>query len=253
MRYLSKNRGFVITEAALLALAAFFRFALLGYGTMALCLFAAAVVVALFKLLSIMKRRFYYTALALRTLLIFLLSVAVLMTAYAEYFIITASHGSAGEDAPYVIVLGAGVHGTEPSLSLTDRLEPALDYLEKHPDAKAVLSGGQGKGENVTEAACMAGWLEERGIGRNRLILEEKAESTEENVSLSLALIEADGGDRAGRVGIISSEYHLYRSVYIAKELGAEAFGIPGSTSLPVLRLNYFLREAAAVWALWLS
>lgn len=247
------NRTFWIIEAVLLALAAFFAFALLGYGTLALILAGAAAAVALFKLLDMLKRRFFYTALILKTLLIFFIVIGVIMTAYTEYFIIAASGGKPDEEAPYVIVLGAGVNGTTPSLSLMDRLEPALDYLEKHPQTRAVLSGGQGEGESISEALCMADWLEENGIDRERLILEDKALSTEDNITFSLALIDEYGGSSQGRVGVVSSEYHMYRSIYIAKEQGADAFGIPGDTSLPILKINYFLREAAAVWSLWLD
>lgn len=43
--------------------------------------------------------------------------------------------------ADAVIVLGAGVNGTEPSLSLRTRLDKAVDYLERWPDIPAVLTG----------------------------------------------------------------------------------------------------------------
>lgn len=248
-----KNKVFWIAEGALLVLAVFFRFALTGYGALSLILFAVALAVAAFKLLAILSVKRHGTAVALRIILIVLIAAAVGLTAYAEYFIIGAAGGDADEDAPYVIVLGAGLNGTEPSLSLIDRLEPTLEYLEDHPDSYAVLSGGQGEGEDITEAAGMFGWLTQRGIAPDRLILEEEAVSTQENIEFSLDLIEEHGGDPAGRVGIVSSDYHIYRAEYIAKALGAEPVGIPGRTKLPLLRLNYFLREAAAVWVLWLS
>lgn len=63
-----------------------------------------------------------------------------------------------------VIVLGAGVNGTEPSLSLRTRLDAALDYLERWPEIPVVLTGGQGYGEEITEAACMYAYLTEHGV-----------------------------------------------------------------------------------------
>lgn len=248
-----KNRAFWIAEGILIALAVFFMVALIGYGALSLVLAAAAVVIAAFKLLRILAAKHPKTALALRVALIVLLAAAVGLTAYAEYYIIGASAGDAQEDAHYVIVLGAGVNGTEPSLSLVDRLKPALLYMEAHPETKAVLSGGQGAGEDISEAQCMFDWLTRRGIAPDRLILEERAVSTQENIEFSLELIKAQGGSPGDKVGIVSSEYHIYRAQYIAEELGAEPVGIPGRTSLPILRFNYFLREAAAVWALWLT
>ena len=48
-------------------------------------------------------------------------------------------------------------------------------------------------------------------------------------------------------VAVVSSEYHLYRAKYWADKAGFTALGVPAETTLPVLRLNYFLREGAAV------
>ena len=74
--------------------------------------------------------------------------------------------------ADAVIVLGAGVNGTEPSLSLRTRLDAALDYLERWPEIPVILTGGQGYGEEITEAACMYAYLTEHGADPQRLILE---------------------------------------------------------------------------------
>ena len=58
--------------------------------------------------------------------------------------------------ADAVIVLGAGVNGTEPSLSLRTRLDKAVDYLERWPDIPAVLTGGTGYGEEIIKNAFRA-------------------------------------------------------------------------------------------------
>ena len=50
-----------------------------------------------------------------------------------------------------------------------------MQYLEENPDTKAVLSGGKGEGETITEAQAMCNYLTEHGIARDRLILEEKS------------------------------------------------------------------------------
>ena len=57
----------------------------------------------------------------------------------------------------YLIVLGAQVKGRKITDSLRRRLEKAQFYLVKHKDMKAIVSGGQGKGEEITEAeACLS-------------------------------------------------------------------------------------------------
>ena len=73
-------------------------------------------------------------------------------------------------DPQVMVILGCRVMpGGKPSMLLQDRLETALDYLEEDPDILVVVSGGQGSNEPVSEAACMAGWLEERGISEDRI------------------------------------------------------------------------------------
>jgi uncharacterized SAM-binding protein YcdF (DUF218 family) len=96
--------------------------------------------------------------------------------------------------------LGAGLHGTTPSLSLTNRLAAALAFLEEHPDTVAIVSGGQGPGENMTEAEAMTIWLEARGIAPERIIGEPEATSTAENLENSFRIIRERGGDPDGNV-----------------------------------------------------
>ena len=86
------------------------------------------------------------------------------------------------------------------------------------------------------------------GIDGNRLLLEENSTSTGENLLFSLDILEKSTGSRPERIGIISSEYHIFRAKCFAKKLGLEPVGIPAETSWLSLRLNYYLREIAAVW-----
>ena len=92
-------------------------------------------------------------------------------------------------------------------------------------------------------------WLEERGVEPQRIIKEEQARSTEENLSFSQELIKRDGGDPYGKTAIITAEYHLCRAKLMAKALGMDCVGVAAHTSMPVLMVNYFIREAAALAA----
>lgn len=222
---------FLALAGASLLLAGFFRFALIGYGTLALLL---ACLAAAFLLFLLLPRK-------LHIMLIVLIVLAVTILTAALVPIILAAGGDAYFDADYVIVLGAGVNGESPSLSMVDRLRAAKEYLETHPDAVAILSGGRGAGEHITEAEAMLRWLTENGVEDKRLILEDRAASTLENLRNSFALI-PDAGTAS--VAVVSSEYHLYRAKYLAETLGYRVGGIPAKTSLPVLKANYFLREA---------
>ena len=86
------------------------------------------------------------------------------------------------------------------------------------------------------------------GIPAERIWLEEKATSTWENITFSLDLIEEKTGLRPEKIGVLSSEYHLFRASLFAKRCGVEFVGIPAATSLPSVKLNHFLREIAALW-----
>ncbi|MGL5675716.1 MAG: YdcF family protein [Cellulosilyticaceae bacterium] len=147
-------------------------------------------------------------------------------------------------DADYVIVLGARVRGETPSLALKYRLDKAYDYLEKYPDAKAVLTGGQGAGESITEAEAMKRYLVERGVKEEHLLMEDKATDTDENLAYSFTMIDAEMAD--AEVLVVTSSFHVLRSRMIARDLGRVVGGM-GARTLPFLIPNYYLREFFAV------
>jgi uncharacterized SAM-binding protein YcdF (DUF218 family) len=175
------------------------------------------------------------------------LILGIILAAVTLGFILGGA-APADEAYDYMIVLGAGVHGTTPSMILSERIEAAHDYLTAHPDTIAVLSGGQGHGEEITEAKCMFDSLVARGIDPQRLWLEEQSTSTWENLRFSLAIMEEKTGSRPQRIGLVSNEFHLYRACLVAQEHGVQAGGIPARTEWVSLRVNYYLREIAAMW-----
>lgn len=156
--------------------------------------------------------------------------------------------GAEDPEAEYVIVLGAGVNGTEPSVSLRERMETAVRYWEEYPNAILILSGAQGDREEITEAQCMYTWLTAHGVPSKNLRKEEQATTTQENIRYSLELVERETGSRPEQVGIISSEYHLLRASMIADGMGVEALCYPAETGRFVYFCNMFVREIFAVW-----
>ena len=94
------------------------------------------------------------------------------------------------QSADYVIVLGAQVRGKALSRTLEYRLEKALEYARVHPNTVLVLSGGQGAGEEMTEAEAMYEYLKAHGIPESQMLLEEQSASTYENLVYSKLLIQ---------------------------------------------------------------
>lgn len=213
-----------------------FRFALPGHDFIGYLLWLLAVLIFAFPRLSK----------TWRIVLAALLVLGAAVFAGFEAPVISNAKTDADPQSDYLIVLGAGVNGSAPSLSMVNRLEAALDYLEAYPDAVAIVSGGQGAGEDVTEASAMHDWLVAHGMPESRIVQEDQSTSTRENLENSFAIIRSRGGDPADGVAVVSSEYHLYRAKQMARALGAKPLGVAAETTLPTMRANYFIREAFA-------
>ena len=148
-----------------------------------------------------------------------------------------------------VVVLGCRVYGERASLSMVERLEAAYEYLKEHEDSACVLSGGQGNGENISEAECMYRYLVNKGIDASRLYKEEASTTTRENLLFSKRLIEENNLHPV--IAIATSEYHEYRAGLIANSLGIEHAAVPGKTALWLFP-TYYVRELYAILYEWI-
>ena len=177
------------------------------------------------------------------------LAVIVVLAAFEAQILMAGTQDLSAIQADAVVVLGAGVNGTQPSLSLRTRLDAALEYLEEHPDIPAVLTGGRGYGEEITEAQCMYNNLTSRGIDPERLILEENAANTAENFSFSRPLLMEAGVDPAeDLVAVVTNDFHIYRArLLAARQDYGYAFGVPARLPWLHLEINYYVREAFAL------
>lgn len=234
---------------AVLAVAAFIlRFVLWGYSFSALVCCCLIGIIAFYEITRMLRDKYPKPVRLLRRIFTVCLVIGLLVVGATEAVIIHASFGSPEQPVDYVVVLGAKVRVTGPSASLWDRIYGAYDYLETHPDAIAIVSGGQGEDEPITEAQSMYDELINLGIDPERIWMEDKATSTWENLNFTLDLIEEKTGQRPQKLGIVSSEYHLFRASLFAKKCGVEFVGIPARTSRPGQMINHFTREVAGVW-----
>lgn len=177
-------------------------------------------------------------------------ALALLLFLAAETPILYTALTAGKSDAPYVIVLGAAVYGETPSISVRHRCDRASEHLASHPDAAVVVSGGQGEGEDISEAEAMRRYLADKGVAQSRILMEDRSTSTWENLTFSKQIIEESGGDPS-RVAVVSSAYHLYRARRMAAALGMAADGLASSDGYPVYMAGMYIREALAVWKLW--
>ena len=148
-------------------------------------------------------------------------------------------------DADYIIVLGSKVNGTKPSYSLQYRIDKATEYLKSHEKTIAIVSGGQGKGEDISEALAMKQGLIKQNIAEDRIIMEDKSTSTDENITFSKPLIPAD----MKKGMIVTNDFHMFR----AKNSGQTRFTIrrsSGKTPKPII-IPSNVREYLAITQYW--
>lgn len=207
------------------------------------CCAAAALVI--FALLTRWKNK-YPWALWLRRIFLTLIAAGFAFFCVLEIWVISYAHTDHKTPAAAVIVLGAGVNGTQPSLSLATRLEAALAYVQDKPGIPIVVSGSQGRGEEISEARCMYNWLTARGVAPEQILLEEQANNTIENIRYSLAILSDQGIDTTRNIAVVSSDYHLRRaSLYMDGNMVPVAAHMP-ARYLP-LTINYYIREAFGI------
>ena len=147
----------------------------------------------------------------------------------------------------YIIVLGCRVYSTEPGIFLTKRINAAYDYLTENPESKAVLSGGRGAGEDISEGQCMFNTLTKKGIDPSRLIVEDTSSSTIENFRNSLEILE-QRGEKTDEITVVTNDYHEYRAACFAKKCGLTAYSCPAKTPWNGW-LPFAVREVYAVIA----
>lgn len=159
-----------------------------------------------------------------------------------EAMIMSGAFGKTRDNMDYIIVLGAQVKGTRPSGSLAKRLDKAVDYLNDNEKTIAIVSGGQGIGEDISEAQCMRDYLIDKGIDKSRILMEDKSTTTEENIKFSMKLVEPGSS-----VGVVTNNFHIYRTLSVCKAQGfTDVSGIPAPSDR-ILFVNYSIREFFAV------
>ena len=157
--------------------------------------------------------------------------------------LVNSSEPESGADA--LIVLGGGIRGSSPTLTLKYRLDKAVEYANDSPDTMIVVSGGKGPDEAVSEASVMRDYLVSHGISDGRIVVEDASESTAENFRFSASLIK-DRLRPDARIVFVTTRFHVFRAERVAARLGIEAQGLP-ARGVWYITPNDYLRECAAI------
>ena len=147
---------------------------------------------------------------------------------------------------PLIVVFGAVVRPDgRPSASLLRRIGHGAEAARAHPDAPILCSGGAGRPGAPSEASIMAQELVERGVSRDRLILDEASLSTLDNVEAAVAQAQAGGHPY---VIACSDAYHLPRIRILLALHGVRGVSGPGVERAPLGHgLWMALRECLAI------
>lgn len=180
-----------------------------------------------------------------------LFSIFLISFAFIQIFIIQRGIYAdlEAENADYVLVLGALVKpdGT-PSLMLAARCDTAADFLEAHPNAKAILCGGQGPDEPRPEAESMYDYMIEKGVDAAQLLQENQSNNTIANIKNAKQFLSP-----GQHVAIITSDYHLARARKLLAAAGLGSAGIPAPTDFPAQWAAVRSREYCSIVGLMLS
>lgn len=123
------------------------------------------------------------------------------------------------DDIDCIIVLGAGIRGGRPSPMLEDRLLTSIDLYNQNVTNKIIVSGDHGN-ENYDEVNVMKKYLIENNILSEDIFMDHAGFSTYDSIYRAKEIFGAK------KVVIVTQKYHLYRALYIAKELKIDAYGV---------------------------
>ena len=127
-----------------------------------------------------------------------------------------------------LIVLGAKVHADgRLSTTLKDRCARAADAYHNGVAPAVIVCGGQGSDEPCTEADAMREELIRRGVPETAVLTEPDSVDTRQNLENAKRLMAANGWKTCA---IVTSDYHVQRTLWIARDLGMTACGISAPT-----------------------
>ena len=122
-------------------------------------------------------------------------------------------------DVDCILVLGAGIWGDKPSPMLEDRLNEAISLYKNGVSSKIIMSGDHGK-TDYDEVNTMKNYAIQQGIPSEDIFMDHAGFSSYESMFRAKEIFGAN------KIVIVTQKYHLYRSIYIARQLGIEAYGV---------------------------
>ncbi|MFY0542955.1 YdcF family protein [Brevibacillus sp. H7] len=179
-------------------------------------------------------------------LLLVVLALLFIWFGYVLWRISQVEKAAQPRHADVAIVLGAAVWGEGPSPGLRERLDQALALYQRGFVPYLLVTGGVGEGKTISEAAVMQRYLMEQGVPEERILLENEARDTYQNLKYSKQLMEKHELQSAL---IVTHGYHLARALEMAKSLGITAY--PVAVKSHVLKIPYYKTREVLAYTKW--
>lgn len=166
-------------------------------------------------------------------------SLSLYMVKTTEKSIFTADTFKNDEKADCILILGAGVKDSKPKPMLRDRLLTGIELYKSGAAKKIIMSGDHGRAD-YDEVNVMRAFALEQGVRAEDIFLDHAGFSTYDSVYRAKNIFGAEN------IIIVSQKYHLYRALYIAKELGVKSAGVSADLNPYSGQLKRDIREIIA-------
>ena len=166
-------------------------------------------------------------------------SLSLYMVKTTEKSIFTADTFKNDEKADCILILGAGVKDSKPKPMLRDRLITGIELYKSGAAKKIIMSGDHGRAD-YDEVNVMRSFAIEQGVRAEDIFLDHAGFSTYDSVYRAKNIFGAEN------IIIVSQKYHLYRALYIAKELGVKSAGVSADLNPYSGQLKRDIREIIA-------
>lgn len=166
-----------------------------------------------------MKKVIKYIVIVIAIILIIVLGINFYVKISTKNKIINENDYAKLSDVDCIIVLGAGIWGDKPSPMLEDRLLEGIKLYNNNISSKIIMSGDHGR-EEYDEVNIMKNYAIEKGVPSENIFMDHAGFSTYESIYRAKEIFEVK------KVIIVTQKYHLYRALYIANQLGIEAYGV---------------------------
>lgn len=196
---------------------------------------------ACFLLLGFLARIRFYDRLPkiLKALLLIAAAAVILLFIICEGFVLRGFGSRAPEGLDYLIVLGAQVREDGPSAVLKYRLDAAVDYLRENESTLCIVTGGKGESEPLSEGEGMKQYLLKQGVDPSRIIVEDQASNTVQNIQFSKKLMSSPDASTA----LVTNNFHVTRATALARRQGLTSVYAIAAPSDPAYLPNNMFRE----------